>query len=215
MIREVHRNTRLTYNKIADKYHELFRNELDEKPFDKDYLDKFSNYFHRNSKIVDAGCGPTAHIGRYLFDKGLNVLGIDISERCIQIASEYNPQMEFICIDILDWKPAKNSIDGIISFYSIIYTPKSEIDQLFQIFQSALVPGGKLLMVVKKGDFEGYQKEVLGIKVHSYFAEYQEREIEQIVIRNGFRIEELITRTPYDGEIKNERIYCLCSKLDI
>jgi SAM-dependent methyltransferase len=213
MIREVHKNTRLTYNKIADKYHELFRNELDEKPFDREYLDKFRNYFNQCSTIVDAGCGPTAHIGRYLFDKGVNVTGIDISERCIQIASEYNPQMRFQCTDILDWKLKKNLIDGIVSYYSIIYTPKSEVDKLFQVFKRALMPGGKLLVVVKKGDFEGYQSEVIGIKVHSYFAEYQEWEVEQIVTRNDFRVEELIARAPYDGEIKNERIYCLCSKL--
>ena len=212
MIRAVHKNTRLTYNKIADKYHQLFKNELDEKQFDKQYLDKFANYFSLNSKIIDAGCGPTAHIGRYLFDKGLKVTGIDISERCIQIASEYNPQMEFICSDILDWKPQKNSIDGIVSYYSIIYTPKSEIDKLFQVFNRALVSGGKLLVVVKKGDFEGYQDNVLGMKVHSYFSEYHEDEIGRIITKNGFKIEELITRAPYKGEIKNERIYCLSLK---
>ena len=213
MIRKVHSNTRLTYNKIADKYHQLFKNELDEKKFDREYLDKFANYFNSNSKIVDAGCGPTAHIGRYLFDKGFAVVGIDISERCIQIASEYNPQMEFMCSDILDWKPVKNSIDGIVSYYSIIYTPKIEVDKLFQVFKRALASDGKFLVVVKKGDFEGYQDEVLGIEVHSYLAEYMEEEIEQIITRNGFSIEELISRSPYKGEIKNERIFCLCSKV--
>jgi len=212
MIREIHNNTRLAYNKIADKYHELFRNELEEKPFDREYLDKFANCFNPNSKIVDAGCGPTAHIGRYLFDKGLNVSGIDISERCIEIASEYNPRMDFLCTDVLDWKPKKNSIDGIISYYSIIFTPKTDVYKLFQVFNSALKPNSKFLVVVKKGEFEGYQEEVLGIKVNSYLAEYQENEIEKIVKQNGFKIDELITRKPYEYEIKNERIYCLCSK---
>jgi SAM-dependent methyltransferase len=212
MIREVHKNTRLTYNKIAEKYHKLFKDELDGKPFDRDYLDKFANYFNKNSKIVDVGCGPSAHIGRYLFDKGLNVIGIDISERCIEIASECHPQMKFQCVDVLDWKPKKNSVDGILSYYSIIYTPKKEVSKSFKVFSNALRPGGKLLLVVKKGTFEGYQEEVLGIKAHSYFAEYLEEEIKQVVTRNGFKITELITREPYEEEIKIERIYCLCSR---
>ena len=210
MIREVHKNTRLTYNRIADKYHELFRNELDDKSFDRKYLDKFANYFNRYSKIVDAGCGPSAHIGRYLFDKGMDVVGIDISERCIEIASRHNPGMKFLCIDILDWQPGKFSIDGIIAYYSIIYTPKKEIGKLLKVFRRALNPKGKLMIVVKKGDFEGYQKQVLGIEVSSYFTEYQEEELEGILIRNGFAIEEMITRAPYESEIQNERIYCLC-----
>ena len=202
MIRKVHKNTRLTYNKIADKYHELFGNELDEKPFDREYLDKFANYFDRNSKIVDAGCGPSAHIGRYLFDKGLDVVGIDISERCIEIASRHNPGMKFLCIDILDWQPGKFSIDGIIAYYSIIYTPKKEIGKLLKVFRKALNPKGKLMIVVKKGDFEGYQKQVLGIEVSSYFTEYQEEELEGILIRNGFAIEEMITRAPMKVKYK-------------
>ena len=35
------------------------------------------------------------HIGRYLFNLGLNVYGIDISERCIELASIYNSEMKF------------------------------------------------------------------------------------------------------------------------
>lgn len=147
MIEEVHENTRLTYNKIADKYHELFKNE-----------------------------------------------------------------MEFQCTDYLNWNPLPNSIDGSISYYSIICTPKKDIDILFQIFKKALKPNGKFLIVLKKGDFEGYQDEVLGIKVHAYFAEYKEDEIELISKRNGYNIEELITRKPYQDEIDTERIYCLCSR---
>ena len=213
MIREVHNDTRLAYNKIADMYYDLFSNELNEKPFDREYLDKYSTYFNQNARIADIGCGPTAHIGRYLHDKGFNISGIDISERCILLASKYNPQMAFICIDMLDWHPTKETFDGIVSYYSIIYTPKHEIDKVFQVFRRTLVKGGKVLIVVKKGKFEGYQEDVLGIKVNCFLAEYQEEELNSIVTRNGFRVDEIVTREPYTNEIAKERIYCLCSKL--
>jgi len=212
IIKEAHENTRLTYNRIAGKYHELFKNEMDEKPFDREYLDGFAEYFDENSTICDAGCGPSAQIGRYLFDKGFNVSGIDISEKCIEIASSYNPDMKFQCADFLNWNIQPGSLDGIISYYSIIYTPKKDVDMVLQVFKLALVPGGKLLIVLKKGTFEGYQDEVLGFRAHSYFAEYEEDEIERILKRNGFVIEELITRKPYKNEIDIERIYCICSK---
>ena len=212
MIREAHENTRRTYNKIAQKYHELFKDELDDKPLDREYLDRFRSSFKPYAAIVDAGCGPSAHMGRYLSDRGMNVLGIDISEKCIELASRFNPGMRFLCADLLDWSPEKSTIDGIISFYSTIYTPKTEVDALYRVFFYALAPGGKLLVTVKRGDFEGYQDRVLGFRVHSYFAEYNETELEDIITRNGFTIDEIRTRGAYQGEIENPRIYCLCSK---
>jgi 2-polyprenyl-3-methyl-5-hydroxy-6-metoxy-1,4-benzoquinol methylase len=120
MIREVHEHTRVTYIKIAWKYHELFRNEMEEKPFDRKFLDEFVDDFGPDSVICDAGCGPSAQIGRYLSEKGYRVFGIDISEKCIEIASQYNPEIKFESTDFLNWNPVPGSLDGIISYYSII-----------------------------------------------------------------------------------------------
>ena len=69
------------------------------------------------------GCGPSGHIGKYLFDKGLNVTGIDMSEKCIDIAKNYNRDMTFKRMDMMNLQVDDQSIDGIIAFYSIIHTP--------------------------------------------------------------------------------------------
>ena len=211
-VREVHENTRETYNKIAERYLELFRNEMEEKPFDRQYLNAFLESLTKESIIYDAGCGPAGHITRYVFDKGYTIKGIDISEKCIQLAAKENPNLPFECTDFLDWQIPPNSVDAILSFYSIIYTPKKDIDQLLQVFKNALKPNGKLLLVLKEGYFEGYQDQVLGIKVKSYFCEYKAEEIKEILQRNGFKVQSLETRTPYEQEINNNRIYITCSK---
>ncbi len=44
-----------------------------------------------DSLICDAGCGHSGHIDRYPFDKGIPLLGVDISERCVELARECNP----------------------------------------------------------------------------------------------------------------------------
>ncbi len=87
--------TRRAYGVFAQTYHERFKGELSQKAYDRKLLDRYAQYFSPQSIIYDAGCGPSGHIGRYLFDKGLAVRGLDISEHCIDIARKYNPDMKF------------------------------------------------------------------------------------------------------------------------
>src|SRR5574339_1081763 len=85
------------YNLAAQRYHDLFHNEMNEKEYDRNLLNSFASRFNNDSLICDAGCGPSAHIGRYLFDKGMKVVGVDISEKCIELAKLHNPEMKFEC----------------------------------------------------------------------------------------------------------------------
>ena len=71
------------YNQAAQKYHDLFHNEMNEKEYDCRLLDSFSIKFNRDSIIYDAGCGPSGHIGKHLSEKGIRVIGVDISEKCV------------------------------------------------------------------------------------------------------------------------------------
>ncbi|MBM3312385.1 MAG: methyltransferase domain-containing protein, partial [Candidatus Aminicenantes bacterium] len=100
-VKLVHSKTRHAYNLAAEKYHELFHNEMSEKAYDRHLLDAFAARFAPGALICDAGCGPSAHIGRYLAEKGLRVVGVDISDRCIEMARALNPDMPFKREDII------------------------------------------------------------------------------------------------------------------
>ena len=210
---EANENARKSYDLVAEKYHELFKNEMEQKEFDRLLLDKFANYFDSRSTICDMGCGPSGHIARHLCDKGLNVFGIDISERCIEIAQRENPEMSFQTMDMTRLNIADESIDGIISFYSIIHTPKQFVEVFFREFNRVLRKGGKILVVVKKGITEGYVNKLLGYKTRIYSTYFAEEEIKNFLEINGFRIILSKTRQPYEFEIPNERIYAIGEKL--
>jgi SAM-dependent methyltransferase len=211
-IKEINAFTRECYNKIADKYFELFKNELVDKKFDRDLLDNFAGYFDKDSLICDAGCGPIAHTGRYLSDKGLNVIGTDISDRCIEIAKTYNPGMKFIRTDFFEWDFPEKYFDGILSLYSIMYTPKNFINDLIKIFHKALKPYGKLLLVAKEGINEGYVSEILNIKTRVYETYFTEQEIKDFLLNYGFDIKYFYTREPISTEINIKRIYAIAEK---
>jgi ubiquinone/menaquinone biosynthesis C-methylase UbiE len=205
--------TRQAYNLAAQKYHDLFHNEMNEKEYDRKLLDSFAARFNKNSLICDAGCGPSAHIGRYLYEKGFKVVGMDLSEKCIELAKKYNADMKFECSDISNMQFDDNTFDGIISYYSIINTPKIYIPQIFTEFRRVLKPEGYLLVAVKAGTTERYIKDLLGIKTKSYFTLFTQEEIVNYFSQAGFLLEFFDKRNPYDFEISNERIFAIGKKV--
>lgn len=211
-LKDVHESTRKSYNSIADKYHELFQNELDEKPYDRQILTNFAQNFSGQKKILDAGCGPSFHIGNFLVNLGFNVVGIDISDRCIQIAQNLYPSTEFHRMNLIDLQFPNGYFEGIVAYYSIIDTPKDKIQTIFKEFHRVLKSNGKLLVVVKQGEEEEFLEELFGIPTHLFFSQFQEEEICQYFNEGGFKIEFSEIRKPYSSEINNARIYVIGNK---
>ena len=205
--------TRQAYNLAAQKYHELFHNEMNEKEYDRKLLDSFAARFNKDSLISDAGCGPSAHIGKYLFDKGIKIIGVDISEKCIELARLNNPEMKFECADISHMPFDDNTFDGLISYYSIINTPKIFVNKIFAEFRRVLKPDGYLLVAVKAGTMEGYIDDLLGIKTKIYSSLFTQEELVAYFSQAGFLLEFFDKRNPYDFEISNERIYAVGKKV--
>ncbi len=58
-----------SYNIVAEKYHKLFYDELKGHDCDQQLLDKFAKELPKGSIICDIGCGPSAQMGGYLFEK--------------------------------------------------------------------------------------------------------------------------------------------------
>lgn len=205
-LRRIHEQARESYNLAAEKYYEDFKDEMQQKEYDRRFLDVFSSHFGPESLICDVGCGP-GHITKYVHDKGLNIFGVDISEKCVEVARRENPGMRFEVMDIADLDLADESVDGIISFYSIIHTPKRFQPLLFREFNRVLKMSGRICVVVKKGEIEGYVDELIGFKTRLYFANFSEDEIRSYLEANRFKVASLETRRPYDFEIPVERIY--------
>lgn len=211
-LQSVHWKTRQAYNLTAQKYHDLFHDEMNQKERDRKLLDDFALRLKKGSRLCDAGCGPSAHIGRYLSDKGLRVIGVDIADRCIELARIHNPGMDFQQGDLAQLPFEAASFDGIVSYYSIIHTPKCYMHEIFNEFIRILKPGGIVLIAVKAGRTEGYVTDLLGIETELYFAFFTEEELSQYLERAGFQVEYLEKRRPYDFEIDIERIYAIGRK---
>jgi len=210
---KINQETRIAYNKAAQKYFDLFKDELEHKEFDKKYIDNYLKNFNQDSLICDAGCGPCGHITKYISNKGFRIIGIDISESCIEIAKKQNPDIQFETGDFAKLNFSDNYFDGLISYYSIIDTPKIYLTEILKEFNRVLKKNGHLLLVVKEGESEGFENELIGIKTKIYFSLFTMDEIKGYLNNGGFGDIQIEKREPYKDEIKINRIYSISKKI--
>src|SRR2546421_12806272 len=77
---------RTSFDRIAEQYAADFADELTRKPWDVERLQRFAAAC-RPGPVLDVGCGPAGHVGRFLADLGARVVGVDFSERSLAHAS--------------------------------------------------------------------------------------------------------------------------------
>lgn len=134
------------YDAVATLYADMARNALDTTPFDRAFLAVFAEHVQGRGPVAELGCGPgqtTAH----LRDLGLtDIFGIDLSPAMIELARAAYPEIRFeigsmTAVDLPD-----GSLHGILSWYSVIHTPPTELPTYFAEFRRLLAPGGHLAL---------------------------------------------------------------------
>lgn len=193
----------------ADRYLELFRDELEGKPHDLALLAGFSNGLGEGARVLDAGCGPCGHVAAVLDAHGLDVTGIDLAPRCIELARRERPGLRFEVADqrALDLGALGGPFDGIVSFYSLHDQPTSLLHGTFAAWAAALRPGGALLVVAKAGDADGVIADPLGSGIDVYWAEFTVADLAGAAEAAGFRVGRIADRAPYEQEIPSQRLY--------
>lgn len=198
------KDVRHNYDIVAKNYAARFRNEMDEKPFDRKMLDWLIEKVGDAGKICDLGCGP-GQIAGYLFQSGANVCGVDLSTEMIKQARLNNPQIDFQTGDMLRLdRIADDSFGGIAAFYSIVNIPSVSIPQVFAEMRRILKPRGVLLISFHIGREIVHLDEMLDEKVSLDFFQYETAEIVKFLTAAGFEIEEAIERNPYAEAVEHQ-----------
>jgi SAM-dependent methyltransferase len=144
-------NTQASYDRVAGEYAERFKDEMDDKPFDRDCLDRLVREVGDLGPICDLGCGP-GQIARYLYRRGAATLGVDLSPQMIAEARRLNPDIAFHRGDMLALPDADHSWGGIAAFYCIIHVPRERIVDALREMKRVLKPGGVLLLAFHIGE---------------------------------------------------------------
>jgi SAM-dependent methyltransferase len=207
--------TQASYDQVAVEYAEKFKDEMDDKPFDRDCLDRLVREAGDLGPICDLGCGP-GQIARYLHRQGVKTLGVDLSARMVEEAQRLNPQIHFHQGDMLSLPDEDNSWGGIAAFYCIIHIPREKIVNALREMKRVLKPGGVLLLTFHIGDEIKHLDEWWEKPVDLDFAFFQPTEMEKWLMDAGFESVETFVREPNpDVEVATRRAYVFARKRNI
>ena len=205
-------NTQASYDQVAVEYAKKFKDEMDDKPFDRDCLDRLAREVGTLGPICDLGCGP-GQIARYLHRQGVDTLGVDLSPRMIAEAQRLNPDIPFHQGNMLSLPDADNSWGGIAAFYCIIHIPRERVVDALREMKRVLKPGGVLLVTFHIGEEIKHLDEWWEKPVNVDFAFYQPEEMEKWLMEAGFELEETLVREPNpDVEVATRRAYLFARK---
>lgn len=207
-------DTQTSYDRIADEYVRQIYHELDGKPFDRAFLDRFAERLRGRGVVCDMGCGP-GHVARYLAGRGLDVIGVDLSPGMVAQAAELNPAIPFRVGDMLRLDEADGAWAGIAAFYSIIHIPPREVVAVLREMRRVLKPDGLLVLAFHLGDDAKVRVEEMWAQpVALDFWFYGAAEMAGFLEQAGFVVEEVIEREPYAPEVEHQsrRAYLLASK---
>lgn len=211
-MKDVVSKTQTSYDQVARDYAEKFKDEMDDKPFDRDCLDRLAREVGNLGPICDLGCGP-GQIARYLHRQGAPTLGVDLSPCMIAEAQRLNPDIPFHQGDTLTLPDADHSWGGIAAFYCIIHIPRAQVVDALREMKRVLKPGGVLLITFHIGDEIKHLDEWWEKPVNLDFAFYLPAEVETWLKEAGFELEETLVREPNpEVEVATQRAYVFARK---
>ncbi|MDQ2743945.1 MAG: class I SAM-dependent methyltransferase [Chloroflexota bacterium] len=200
---------------MAAEYAASIFDELRHKPFDRAILDRFGAIAGPIGPVCDLGCGP-GQVARYLHDRGVAAVGVDLSAEMVAQAQRLSPDIRFRQGTMLSLPFDDVSLGGIAAFYSVIHVPRPQLPVVFREMWRVVRAGGAVLIAFHLGDEDRHLEEWWDQPVSLDFSFFRRPEIEEPLTGIGFGIVESLEREPYpDVEHPSRRAYILAQKLTV
>jgi len=201
------------YDSVAREYANEFFGEHEKKPKDREILARFFHEIDNRRPVWDFGCGP-GQTTKYLNDLGLEISGLDISEKILEQAQSLYPEIHFQKGNMLNLDFENNSIAGIVAFYAIVHFTKAQVEATLREIFRVLQPGGLLLLTYHIGEEIIHLDEFLGKNIDIDFMFFSSDFVLTSLKTIGFEQIEIIERDPYpeDIEYPSRRAYVFATK---
>jgi len=202
------------YDVVAKEYAQAFLGEHDKKPKDREMLLRFAKEIGERRPVWDFGCGP-GQTAKYLKDLGVEISGLDLSEKILGQARTIHPELHFQKGNILDLDFKNDSIAGVVAFYAIVHFTEDQVVAAFSEIFRVLQPGGIFLFTYHIGDNTIHVEEFLGRKTDIDFMFFTTDFISSCLKKAGFEKIEITEREPYpEVEYQSRRAYVFTKKPD-
>lgn len=145
--------TRHGYDTVADDYATLIPGLTAETALDIAMIDDFAERCLRAQlgPVADVGCGP-GRISAHLAERGVDVLGLDLSPGMVDVARRTHPDLRFDVAAMEDMNVPDAALGGLLAWYSLIHTAPGRLPTVVDEFARALKPGAWLLTAFQTGE---------------------------------------------------------------
>jgi ubiquinone/menaquinone biosynthesis C-methylase UbiE len=202
----------ILYDTVAKEYAETLSGEHDKKPKDQEILYRFSQEIGDRRPVWDFGCGP-GQTAKYLQNLGVEISGLDLSDKILEQARIIHPEIHFQRGNILELEFEKDSIAGVVAFYAIVHFTEEQVGIAFREVFRVLQPGGIFLLTYHVGAETIHLEEFLGKEIDIDFMFFTTEFIFGCLRHSGFVKIEIIEREPYAGlEYESRRAYVFALK---
>jgi len=199
-----------SYDSAAQAYAEHLFGELAQKPLDRHLLHRYAEAIGGRGLVADLGCGP-GHVSKYLHERGVTMVGIDLSPAMVECAKRLCPGIEFRAGDMRGLDLPDGSLAGIVAFYAIVHLTESALPAVFREWRRLLAPGGLLLLAFHVGDETVHVEDLWGVRVSLDFHFLPVAGVMKALRTAGFTVLKAVEREPYEGaEYPSRRSYLLC-----
>ncbi|SRR5712692_834697 len=171
------------YDALAKEYAEHYESGNPDRPF----LDEFLNQMKKGSRLLDLGCG-TGSGAKYLFDHGIQVEGVDLSSRMIEVATRRYPDIRFRRADIRNLDYQVGGLDAVWAGYSLFHMVQKDFESTLGKIRSALVIGGIFGLTLQEGRGQVQFAEPLLPGKRLLVCLYSIEELTGILIAKGFKV---------------------------
>ncbi|RIQ29584.1 class I SAM-dependent DNA methyltransferase [Jiangella rhizosphaerae] len=201
--------TRTAYDTVAASYAEQLRDHLAGEPFDRAMLDAFTSLVGTGAgPVVEVGCGP-GRITGYLHDHGLDISGVDLSPRMIEVARAAHPAIRFTVGTMTALDVPDGALAGLVAWYSIIHTPPELLPGVFAEFRRALRHDGRLLLAFQAGDEVVHVQHAYGHDIDAHAYRLPPDHIAELLADAGFAVEARLVRAGRPPLEKTPQAYLL------
>lgn len=181
-------NLKDTYNKIARDWHKDHQTD----DWWIDGAEKFISFLKQGNRVLDVGCGDGVK-SAYLFERGLQVTGIDFSENFIEIAKEENPHIDFKIMDMGEVSMLEDCFDGVYASALLLHVPRKDMCANLNKLALKVCSGGVIYIAVKGIASNGVKEELkvendYGYSYERFFSYYSMDELLECFEKLGLKI---------------------------